>query len=833
MASGYRLHALLTALFCAVIPMAAQEPVLELEPAVLVVTQDPVKTVGDTVIFNPAAFSLEDDAMLEDFLKKIPGLEYDGKSVTLYGRKITSLLVNGRLYFGGDLITGLKNISAESIENIRTYERQSDFARISGIDDGEGQPVLDVRIKRRFMDSWRGNTRAAGGVPSRYLGSFNLNRLTDTSRITIVGNAGNVPAAATIARTGLDNRGSGARGENNTRSAGVDYSIRKKNLELESHLNWNGNNASVEAESESRTVQAKSISFYRGSNESMSRGDKLTSDTSLEWRPNRFATILLKPSLSYNDNGSWSNPVSATYNALPESGLSPVNTTERSTGQFRRQGSARLVAQFTRRFAKKGRSATVRFSGQYSGGDSWSFEDYSAFYSKKTTVRKQVVGAPSSNSETSLQLSFNEPVGRSLNAQFVVSARYLSTSLWRDFYSLESFDPAWEMPRSLSRGEVFASLPSGYKSALDPQLTSDGSYNGFFLAGTLGIKYVRKKLNLSAGVSLRPVWSEVLYNTAEQAGGRASSYICYAAPNVTLRYNRSKREFLSLKYNSHVATPSPGNLIPLRNGSNPLAVRVGNPDQKPSFVQNISFTYNYSNPGKGRSLVCEFSGRYIDNAFTTSTEYFPETGARVTRSCNISGNHSLNGSIAFNRSFKGTPVSIGNTLSGAYSRGNTYLYNPSIKADELNTMQRITGKELMVVTAKWHNFDVSGRFGAEYSSAMSLLRTEFAEEPVSLRAGVEANMRFPGRWRVSSEAGYVVNRGFAYANLNSDYFIWNASVSKTVFSGRGTLRLEASDIPGTQKNMTHRFSGMTIGSTTFNGSLRYVILNFIWRFKSR
>ena len=179
------------------------------------------------------------------------------------------------------------------------------------------------------------------------------------------------------------------------------------------------------------------------------------------------------------------------------------------------------------------------------------------------------------------------------------------------------------------------------------------------------------------------------------------------------------------------------------------------------------------------------------------------------------------------------PLSLGNTLSWGYFKDNTYLYNTKSKEDELNTMLRFDAKELMVLTARWRTFDMSARLGGEYSSAKSLLRSDFAEDPYALRAGIEASKRFPGKWRVSSELGYVYNDGFLFDSLNGSYYIWNASVSKTVFSGKGTLRLEASDIPGVQTNMTHRFSGMTIGATTWNGDQRYVILTFVYRFKSK
>ena len=124
----------------------AQEPELVVsEPLVAsVVVADPplVKTVGDTVQFNPSALILEEDAVLEDILRKIPGIDVEGGVVTLYGRKVEKLLVEGRLYYGGDILTGLRNIQGDSVESIKAYVRPGDFARATGIDDGEEEYII-------------------------------------------------------------------------------------------------------------------------------------------------------------------------------------------------------------------------------------------------------------------------------------------------------------------------------------------------------------------------------------------------------------------------------------------------------------------------------------------------------------------------------------------------------------------------------------------------------------------------------------------------------------------------------------------------------------------
>ena len=810
--------------------LAQEPPVQELEAATVVANPPAVRTVGDTVVFSTSALSLEDDAMLEDILRMIPGLEYDGKTITLYGRRITKLLVNGRLYFGGDIISGLKNISAESIESLRTYERPSDFARISGIDDGEDEPVLDVKIKRRFMDSWKGFVKGGGGVPSRYRGAFNAGKVTDTTQISIVGNAQNLPGLSFLSNTNLNRTGAGARGETDGSGLGVNYSLKRKRIEIDAHVRYTGEKADKLRDAQSRTIYATGTTFYKASENIISCSDALRTEGKIEWRPSKKTTLLIKPVINFRDNGSWNNPVTMTYRQLPSDDVSPVNTVTRRYANYGTRGNGSISVQLTRRFAKKGRSATVRLNGSTVQAGSWYFNDYLAQYSSKQVIRKQYLESPSSDRDATLTLSYNEPLGKGFHIQLISSLRRVYHGQQREFFSMEGIAGSWTVDRNLSRKSQTGALPASYESTRDGLLSTEGSYSGTALSATASMRYIRKKLNLTAGASLKPVWSTVSYLDTGGSMESRESKVFYAAPYLTLKYKKTKREFLSLTYRSNINTPGPSSLIPVRSGTNPLSVRIGNPDLKPSFVQRVNLTWNSSKPVDGSSLVCELSARLTDNAFTTSTEYIPETGGRIYRSCNIDGNWTASASINWNRSWRSTPWSVSNVFSAAYFNENSLLYNSSLKKDELNTMHRRTAKEQLNIMAKWGKADFTAKAGAEACSGHSLLRTEFNEKPRVYLLGCEASAKLPFKTRVKAEFNYLHRTNFVYDILNRDFMLLNATVSKTILKGKGTLRLEAADILGDQLNTTHRFAGMSISAAQYNGTSQYVILNFVYRF---
>ena len=792
-----------------------------------------MKTAGDTLIISPAAFSLESDAMLEDFLKLIPGLEFDGKTLTLYGRKINKLLLNGRLYFGGDIVSGLKNISADSIESIRTYERQSDFSRLSGIDDGEEEPVLDVKIKRSFMEAWRGHAKMAGGLPSNYRGSLNLSKISDTVQTTIAAGAQNVAGLGYLSKTDLNRSGAGSRGDAHTRDAGFEYAFKNKKLEYDASVRYNATNAQKDIDSYSRTVYANGITYYHSLEDQLFRKRETSAQGTVEWRPNKYLTLYAKPTFSYTGNDNWRNPLTGTFNT-PDTDGSPLNTNERHYATLTDRVRGNVVLQLTRRSqSKKGRSVSIRLSAGGSAGDNLNFNEYFVQYKSSSSAKQQYVTSPWKDSDVSAQVSLNEPLRKHFFLQLIINARSITHGMDRDFYSMTPIAGDWSPSRTLSKSILVAGLPEGYISTLDPALTSSGFYRSNILTVTTNIRYVKKKFNITAGATIKPTWSKTSYSTMDTSDGKTDNYVCYAAPFLTLRYNKSKQNFMSLTYRSSINTPRPANLIPVRTGTNPNSVRIGNPDLKPSFSHRINIKYDFSKPTAGESLVGEVSAQIMDNAFTSSTEYVPETGGRIYRSCNISGNWSANGNLTFNKTFKGTPWDIANTLSGAFFNENSYLYNSTIKKDEVNTMHRTSLSDRFTLTGRWPRFNITLKAGADYFKGRSLLRSEFQEEPHACMAGTEIVIKLPRSFRCTMSADYISKGNYTYESLNRDYVLMNATVSKSFLKGKATLRAEATDLLGQDINMVHGFSGMTISASEYNGTTRYLLLHFIYRFTGK
>ena len=801
-----------------------------LEPSIIVAEQPLVRTVSDTVVFSPGAINVEDDAMLGDILQKIPGIEVTGGTITLYGRKIDKLLIGGRLYFGGDILTGLRNIQGDAVESILAYERPSDFTRLSGVDDGEAEPVLDIRIKRRFMENWKGRVQAGANLPHRYQASGNAGTITDTSHINILAGFRNIPSSPSMAATSLSKFGNGAEGDQDWREAGFDYSKDGKETDIDVHVKYNGKNYLQDRGGWSQTINSTNSTFSMSDSEISGRNDAVRAESNIEWRPSQGWTFIFKPYLNYNGTASRSDPESQSFQEDPrlDPDAAALNSVNNCTASFQRRYEGRLSLQASRRFAKKGRTASFRINGSVAGGKSHNFNDYLAVTHKngRSVTRKQFIISPWQKDDISAQASWNEPVGKRFHLNVLANARIIRHSIDRDFHSMESMEGIenWGIAPSLRLSEQMASLPAGYADFFNPELSSDGTYTGVLMTLTASIRYVRKKFNLVAGVSAKPIWNDVRYSTTDRPDERITSRQFYASPNFSLRYNKSKTVFLSVVYKSNVSTPSPSLLIPLRNGTNPLIVRTGNPDLKSSFTHRLNLSYNYSDPVKGSSLVLEAAANMVQNAFATSTEYIPETGGRNVRTCNIDGNWSANASLVFNHSFKGTPVSISNHLDGLFTNDAAYLYNSSKKSDDKSIMQRMMARERIDVSIRWRRISVTAMGGAEYTRERSILHPEMAQSPYALFADLDAAWRLPRRWRISSDFGFYSSRGHGFSQLDRNLYMWNASVSKGLFKGKATVRLTAADILDQNTHLTYSFGASSRRFFEYEGFGRMILV---------
>ncbi len=331
-----------------------------------------VQMINDTVMFNSAAYKLPEGSSVEDLIRKLPGVQIgsDG-NITVNGKSVAKILVNGKEFFSDDKTVALTQLTADMIEKVKAYEKQSDLARQTGIDDGEEQTVLDLQVKKGMAKGWFGNLSVGGGAPlekegfdlaALYQVNASLNRFDEDKQFTLMGSAsqssggmsgmGGMRMGGGVGMGmggmgmgggfgGMSGGGSGVStsysgGFNFAMNLGKEISSEDYEYEVGGSLNWSHNDNQSQTKSNTERwdeikypVPHKETTYSNVERASKSGSNSLNGQMRLEWNKNIYTSLLVTPSItyseqnsnSYNNNRSFKdrNPFDYAWNPLDDS----------------------------------------------------------------------------------------------------------------------------------------------------------------------------------------------------------------------------------------------------------------------------------------------------------------------------------------------------------------------------------------------------------------------------------------------------------------------------------------------------------------------------------
>ena len=818
--------------------------VIQLNNATVSARIEPMKVVEDTVEYNPAAFRLSEDAMLEDLLRKIPGLEIDGSSITLHGKPIKQLLIDGQRFFGGKAGAGLQNISADMIAAVRAYERESDFTRTTGIDDGEREAVLDLKIKKRMMDGWRGNLNAGCGTLDRYTTRLNANKIKKDEQNTVLANFGNLPSKISPKNVTRTQLGGGAECDRDYREAGVNVSRKKAKVEYDANVHYSGLDRSRDSRAYKETVYADGItSAYTNCLQTFTQHIP-SFDGRFEWKPDAGHVIIAKADFKYTgraDNYTNEGRNFGTTGAFSSDFLNSSNGTVDIL-----QGSFSL--QYTRRLNERKRGRSYTFNGKISTYANKSelpqtYLTVSAYNDdgsvKKSTARKIYLDNEDKSDDAFVQFAWNEPLGGGFHLQGIARVNTALKTTLRDNFNLLSVSEDWS---------VSDPLPAGYESAKDPSASMSGSLLWVNPVVTALMRYANKKVNVSLGVSVKPQFTILSYTpSGASADTTVRSATVNVAPSLNLTYRRRKTEKLTLKYATWGSTSSIYNLLPVSSGTNPLYLHIGNPDLKPLFSHKVELAYNKSNLKKESSLTCTAELIWRQNQVSERREYFAEQttasfhgvevtvpkGGTLSVPMSINGSWAASGSMSYDKALS-RDFTIVQKAGAGYDNAMSYFYQS--KKTDVNRCTRLMVKEDLDLVYRNNFLELTAGLNGEYTSEKCLLRPEMDQRPWSAGASFTANATLPRKTRILAEYSFLVQRGYSFEafdelELNRNYHILNASVSQPFLKGKIVARLEANDILRQLPNLTRSFSASSRNVTVYNSYNSYILLRLIYKFK--
>lgn len=832
--------------------IALEPDAVLLKEAVITAEAPQVTMKGDTLEYNSAAYRTPEGAMLEELVKKLPGAEVDDEgNIKINGKDVKKIMVDGKEFFGGDVKTGLKNLPVNMIDKLKTYDKKSDLARITGIDDGEEETVLDLKVKKGMNQGWFGNISGGVGTKDRYASNLMLNRFVDNSQFSLIGSANNVNDQGFYGGGGGGPRFRGnSNGLNATKMLGANFATQTNKIELGGSARYNYSDADATS---IRYVERSMLgeSSYTNSNSSnRNKRMNFNADFRLEWKPDTLTNIIFRPALSYGETDGKSISASGAFNKDPYGFVSNPNDyldlvwllehpdedplrdvrLNASNNKSLSDGnslSANASLQLNRRLNNKGRNITLRGTFSYGDSESDQFSDSRNHYYKgeRDDNRKHYVASPTKNYDYSTQLTYSEPIARATFLQFSYRFQYrYSTSDKR------TYDLADLINGQAGDWMLGDDLPMGYEENFVDSLSKYAQYKYYNHDIGTSLRFIREKYQLSVGVSFQPQNTKLDYKK-EEIDTIVKRSVFNFSPNIDFSYRFSKQSQLRLNYRGRANQPGMENLLDITDNSNPLNIRKGNPGLKPSFNHSLRMFYNTYNVERQRGIMLHAFFSATQNNINNSTIYNETTGGVIVQPKNINGDWSASGGFGYNTAFKNNKKFTINTYSNvSYNNNVSYLYSKELLEDKKNTSTNLNLGERLGGTYRndWFEFTVNGSIN--YNFERNKLNPTNNQEPYTYGYGASTNVFLPWNMSVSTNITNNSRRGYRDASMNRNELIWNAQIAQNFLKGKAaTITFEIYDILKQQMNISRSWSDGIRSVSEYNGINHYCMLRFSYR----
>ena len=817
-----------------------------LAEAVVVAEAPQVQIVEDTVAFNSSAYRTPEGAMLEELVKKLPGAEVDDDgNVKINGKEISKIMVDGKEFFGGDVQTGLKNLPVDMIEKLKTYDKKSDLARITGIDDGEEETVLDLTVKKGMNQGWFGNVDVAGGTEKRYMGRAMVNYFYDKTQVSLIAGANNVNDQ------GFSAGGGGPRWRRNNgltakKMIGINFATQTDKIELGGSARYNYSDGDIASVGSTENFLTSGNSYSNSNTLSRNRNKRFSADFRMEWRPDTMTNIIFRPDFSYGKTDNLSSSESGTFNDDPYNLVENpndylnldnlaqndplrevrVNAINSGTLNDNKDISANATLQVNRKLNSKGRNITFR--GRFSYGDSESnqFTESMTNYfllqnylgGDSVLIRNQYINTPTKDYNYRLQLTYSEPIARATFLQFSYQFQYKYSESDKSTFDLQPFSD-WGLG---------ATLPDGYEENEIDSLGKYAEYRYYNHDASVALRFIREKYQLSAGMSFQPQHTILSYKRGDYMIDTTRNVFNFA-PNIDFRYRFSKVSQLRFTYRGRSSQPSMENLLPIVDNSNPQNIRIGNPGLKPAFTHTMRFFYNTYDADKQRGIIAHANFSATQNSISNSRVYNEATGGWTTTPKNINGNWNAFGMFGFNTALKNKKFTINTFSNASYVNNVAYLTDSQTRVENKNTTTNLTLNERLNGTYRndWFEFGLNGTLS--YSIEKDKLTPDNNQQPYTFSYGATTTVSMPWSMSLSTNIANQSRRGYRDASMNCNELIWNAQLSQTFLKGAATISFEMYDILRQQSNITRSLTADGRSVYEYNGVNSYCMLHFIYR----
>lgn len=739
------------------------------------ISVSPVKIKNDTIEFNASALKVRPDSQIDELLKQVPGVEFgnDG-SITVNGKSVDQIMVNGKPFFDKDGKTALQNLPADIIKNIQFTTTKTKEEELTKRPPKSQNTTINFNIDEKKNKGLISKILAGYGSDKRYEGNIFLNYFKGDTKISVLASANNINSKNSSGDQIFDTmgRGSGQQGGGIQKfsSFGVNYNDKfgkEANLDNLS-LQYTDSDTETRSKASKTTLlpdfTLKTDSESNNKNESKS----YNFNSSVAIKLDSLTTIYLSPSFSKSETFSAGQSTSST---LKNDQL--LNESKNFTQTKGESNTFSPSINLFKNFKKKNRSiiAMINTSIFESNNDNIN-QSLNTFYNDSGMTidnRNQLQKNRSQDNNYNFMTRYTEPISDS--ATIGVTLQY-SSKLSKDIRDFNDFDP--------STGQ-YSQYNIRLSNGMDQRINQFSPELSYYL--------YKKKLGLWATVNaditdmnVNSVFNGQLYNLQKN----------FVLPkySANFRYSFTDRQTLMITNSSSFTIPDVGKLIPYKDESNPLVTNTGNPDLKNTWMNETSVSFNSYNIIKNLNYYITTGFTYRNNDVINYSKY-DSSGRQIITYSNISGNKNFSFSTGLSKTFKWNDhkLKIAPRFSMNYTYNNGFINGEAFKSRAYNFNPALN-----------LNYEIKDIFTIKPSYSLGYSFSDYTNYNVnsvnttnqSLKVEV-TNYLFQKAFFIGNDFSYNTNSNIA-PGFKKDFYFWNASLGYSFYNKQLTAKIKVYDV---------------------------------------
>ena len=793
-----------------------------------------IKIKGDTTEYMADSFKVKDNATVEDLLKRLPGIQVDkNDQITAQGETVQKILVDGEEFFSDDPKVVTQGLQANALEKVQVYDKKSDQAEFTGVDDGQKTKTINLALKESKKKGYFGKLNAGGGTDGYFQNQGMINAFKEKRQFAAFGIVSNTDKVglgwqdngkfgagnevitdgnnSTISINNLDDNFGGwdgsytGEGLPKVRTGGVHFADKWNEDKDHVAANYRYSKQNVEVDGNSitqYTLGGDSSNINKVHKSQSSMADRHAIDGMFEIKIDTNNSVKINASA-----GTKTTQVYSQYNGITSllTGDS-IDTLYHNNRTITSNSDAFFINAellYKRKFSKKGRT----FSLDVKENDKNSQSDghlLSKMIPDAVTPPDSSIDQRKMNDANTLafaaKATYTEPMSKLTNLEISYGTTVNNTTTKNYSYNIDS---------------------TGHYNMLDSLYSSQYKYNILSNTGGLNFRFVNKKITASAG-------SDISYTHYAQADLlHSDTMINYSYinlfPQANLKYSINKQETIRFSYNGSTTQPTITQVQPLRQNTDPTNIMIGNPNLKQQFSNNIDIRFNKYEVLTHRYIYLGIDGTVISHAISTSQS--TTEGINTTQYINVNGNYMANAWMGYGFKLKKPDLSIGMHFSTDVNHTNNFING----LKNSNDNNRYT-PSLSFNIYKEDKYEFYFTPAVTYNENRSTINTN-TPSYWSSSSDLSASFHITKKSEIGTDVNFLFREATIAFPDNNNIIKWNAFVSRKFLKKDALeLKLTVFDILNQNIGYTRNAQAGIITQNNYNTIRRYFMLGLGWNF---